>query len=83
MLKCVVLTGCLALMGGAALADDNSPVPSQTEMVPVVTREVCTSSDYGVGEIRTECRTETMPAPKADPRMKGICTTFYGKRTCY
>jgi hypothetical protein len=83
MLKCVILAGCVALVGGAALAEENQAAASQTDLVPVVTREVCTTSDYGVGEIRTECRTETIPAPKVDPKMKGICTTFYGKRTCY
>ena len=82
-MKCVILAGCVALGGGAALAEENQAAASQTDLVPVVTREVCTTSDYGVGEIRTECRTETIPAPKADPKMKGICTTVYGKRTCY
>jgi hypothetical protein len=78
-----MLAGCLALFGGAALAEDTPPATPQTDVVPVVTREVCTTTDYGIGEIRTECRSETIPAAKADPRMKGICTTLYGKRTCY
>jgi hypothetical protein len=39
--------------------------------------------DFGFGGIRTECRTEELAPAKADPALKGICTIYYGRRTCY
>jgi hypothetical protein len=78
-----MLAGCLALFGGAALAEDTPSATPQTDVVPVVTREVCTTTDYGIGEIRTVCRTETKPGARANPALTGICTTYYGRRTCY
>jgi hypothetical protein len=52
-------------------------------LVPAATREVCTTSDWGYGEIRTDCRTEALPVRPDDPALRGICTTYYGRRTCY
>jgi hypothetical protein len=46
-------------------------------------REVCSTIDFGYGEIRTECRTEAIAPAKADPALKGICTIYYGRRSCY
>jgi len=46
-------------------------------------REVCSTTDFGYGEIRTECRTEAIAPTKADPALKGICTIYYGRRSCY
>jgi len=48
---------------------------------PVSVREVCSTTDFGFGEIRTECRTEELAPAKADPAL--ICTIYYGRRTCY
>ena len=39
--------------------------------------------DFGYGEIRTECRTGAIAPAKADPALKGICTIYYGRRSCY
>jgi hypothetical protein len=39
--------------------------------------------DWGVGEIRTDCRYEALAPEKAIPALKGLCTTYYGRRTCY
>ena len=50
---------------------------------PVGVREVCSTMDFGFGEIRTECRTEEIAPAKADFALKGICTIYYGRRSCY
>jgi hypothetical protein len=84
MLKRVVLAGLMAMFGGAAWADQEPrAVVQDPDVMPVVTREICTTMDWGYGEIRTDCRTEVSPAPPPDPKLKGICTTYYGRRTCY
>jgi hypothetical protein len=48
-----------------------------------ITREVCTVSDWGLGEVRRECVTEVLPPREPDPALEGICMTKYGVRTCY
>jgi hypothetical protein len=83
MLKRVVLAGFIVALGGAAQAGQNPAAKADPSLVPVVTHEVCTTTNWGFGEIRTTCRTETSPAPKANPALTGICTTLYGRRTCY
>jgi hypothetical protein len=50
---------------------------------PAGLREVCSTMDWGVGGIRTDCRYEALPPEGANPALKGICTTYYGRRTCY
>lgn len=50
---------------------------------PAGVRQVCSTTDFGYGEIRTDCRTEAIVPAKADPALKGICTIYYGRRTCY
>jgi hypothetical protein len=50
---------------------------------PAGVREVCSTMDWGVGEIRTDCRYEALAPEKANPALKGLCTTYYGHRTCY
>ncbi len=83
MLKCVVLAGFIAVLGGAAQAGHDAAAKTDPGLLPVVTHEVCTTTNWGFGEIRTACRTEASPAPKANPALAGICTTYYGRRTCY
>lgn len=83
MLKRVVLAGLMAMLGGAAQADQDHAVTPGAGLVPVVTREVCTTTHWGFDEIRTDCRVEVSAAPKPNPALKGICTTYYGRRTCY
>jgi len=60
-------------------------LPSELDvyLVPAATREVCTVSDWGYGEIRRDCRTEPVPVRRDDPALRGLCTTRYGHRTCY
>jgi hypothetical protein len=48
-----------------------------------VTQEVCTVALWGYDAIRTDCRIAAHPAPKTNPALRGICTTYYGRRTCY
>ena len=83
MLKRVLFAGVVALLGGAAQADQGHAVTPDASLVPVVTREVCATTNWGFGEIRTECRTEALSPSQGNPALRGICTTYYGRRTCY
>ncbi len=82
MVRRVLLIGIVATLSTAAQAEQQAATP-EVNLVPVATREVCTTTNWGFGEIRTDCRMEVSPAPKANPALKGICTTYYGRRTCY
>jgi hypothetical protein len=46
-------------------------------------REICTEIAWGHDGVRTDCRFEIVAAREPNPALKGICTTFYGRRTCY
>jgi hypothetical protein len=84
MLKHVVLAGFIAVLGGAAQAEQAQRwVTQDGNVLPAATREVCTTSNWGFGEIRTECRTEALPLAQVNPALKGVCTTYYGRRICY
>jgi hypothetical protein len=83
MLKRVLFAGFVALLGGAAQADQDHAVTPDASLVPVVTREVCATTNWGFDEIRTACRTEALPPSQGNPALRGICTTYYGRRTCY
>ena len=83
MLKCVVLAGLLAALGGVAQAQEQPVVAQDGNVLPAATREVCTTVNWGFGDSRTECRTEALPPAQANPALHGICTTYYGRRTCY
>ena len=84
MLKRVVLAGFIAVLGGAAQAEQAQRwVTQDGNVLPAATREVCTTSNWGFGEIRTECRTEALPLAQVNPALKGICTTYYGRRICH
>lgn len=80
--KRIVFAAALAMVTGTAHAEpaDSTDGPSYQ---PVGMREVCSTTDFGYGEIRTECRTEAIAPAKADPALKGICTIYYGRRSCY
>jgi hypothetical protein len=83
MLKCVVLAGFIAVVGGAAQAEQAQRwVTQDGNMLPTAAREVCTTSNWGFGEIRTECRTEALPVAQVNPALKGICTPYCGRRIC-
>ena len=61
----------------------NFPSELDLYVVPAATRKVCTTSEWGFGEIRTDCRTEPIPVRQADPALHGICVIRYGMRSCY
>ncbi len=83
MEKPAILFLAVLLLSGAANAEHAFVPQSQPELVPVVTHEVCTTSEWGFDEVRTDCRMEILPAPRGNPGLKGICTTYYGHRTCH
>jgi hypothetical protein len=80
--KRIVFAAALAMVTGTAHAEPAGPTDGPSYQ-PVGTREVCSTTDFGYGEIRTECRTEAIAPAKADPALKGICTIYYGRRSCY
>ena len=67
MMKRLVFAAMVAIAAGTAQAEH--AVAPEGELVPVVTREIC--------------RLEVRPAPKANPALSGICTIYYGRRTCH
>jgi hypothetical protein len=60
-------------------------LPSELDvyLVPAATREVCTIGDWGFDEIRTDCVSGALPPRRVNPALRGICTTYYGRRTCH
>ena len=81
MVKRVLFAAMVALLGATAQAE--YAITPEANLLPVVTQEVCTSALWGYDEVRTDCRTEVRAAPKANPALRGICTIYYGRRTCY
>jgi hypothetical protein len=73
----------IVLLAGTAQAQHAIMPETTPSVVPAVTREVCTISEWGFDEIRTDCKTAVLPAPKSNPALSGLCTTYYGRRTCY
>lgn len=59
------------------------PAEHDVYLVPAATREVCTTYELGFGEIQTDCRMQPLEARAADPSLRGLCITRYGRRTCY
>ena len=83
--KRVCLAFVVLLFGGVAQAE-HAFVPEiepEPEYLPVVTREVCTVSEWAFDDVRTDCRMEVLPRAPGNPALRGICTTRYGLRTCY
>jgi len=80
--KRIVFAAALAMVTGTAHAESAGPTDGPSYQ-PVGMREVCSTIDFGYGEIHTECRTEAVAPSKADPALKGICTIYYGRRSCY
>ena len=83
MVKCAFFACVAAILLTPAQAEPQQAVAPEANLVPVVTREVCTTTNWGFEEIRTDCRMEVSPAPKDNPALKGICTTYYGRRACH
>jgi len=81
MVKRVVFATLVAMVAVTAQAEH--AVAPEGGMVPAVTREVCTTGEWGFDEVRTDCRVEVQAAPKPNPALSGICTIYYGRRTCY
>jgi hypothetical protein len=81
MVKRVVFATLVAMAAGTVQAEH--AVAPEGVIVPAVTREVCTTGEWGFDEVRTDCRVEMQAAPKANPALSGICTIYYGRRTCY
>ena len=88
MTKHRLLLGAIIVCLASASAADEHAINSQPELltaglVPVASREVCTTSEWGFDEVRTQCDVHVLPARRSNPALKGICTTYYGNRTCY
>jgi hypothetical protein len=84
--RVVLLASMVLLLSGAANAEHGvvPEVASEPELLPVgSTREVCTYTEWGHDEVRTDCRYEVLPPPRGNPALQGVCTTRYGRRTCY
>jgi hypothetical protein len=81
--KPAILALAVLLLGSAARAEHAIAPEVEAEVVAVVTHEVCTTSEWGFGAVRTACRVEVLPAARGNPALKGICTTYYGRRTCH
>jgi len=81
MVKRVLFAAMVALLGTTAQAEH--AITPEAKLLPVVTQEVCTSALWGYDEVRTDCRTEVRAAPKVNPALRGICTIYYGRRTCH
>ncbi len=81
MVKRVLFAAMVALLGATAQAEH--AITPEAKLLPVVTQEVCTSALWGYDEVRTDCRTEVRAAPKVNPALRGICTIYYGRRTCH
>jgi hypothetical protein len=82
MVKRVVFVAAVLLSSGAAAESDHAIVP-ETESAREVTQELCTTVGVGPDGLRTDCRIAVRPAALDNPSLKGICTTYYGRRTCY
>ena len=81
MVKRVLFAAMVAMLSGTAQAEQ--AVAPEANLVPVITQEVCTTAQWGYDAFRTDCRTEVRAASKPSPALKGICTIYYGRRTCY
>jgi hypothetical protein len=88
----VLAVFAFTLIGGAAKAG-HGVIPDEAPAVPYEApyesaaaqgyRETCEQMDWSFDGVRTECRYETLPVRRANPALKGICTIYYGNRTCY
>jgi hypothetical protein len=85
--RVVLLASLVLLLSGAAANAEHGVGPEVApglELLPVgSTREVCTYTEWGYDEVRTDCRYEVLPPPRGNPALQGVRTTRYGLRTCY
>jgi hypothetical protein len=87
-MKQVLLAGIVStFINGVAWAGHGVvPEPQPAPYEPVAAdgyRETCEQMDWGFDGVRTECRYEALPVRRGNPALKGICTIYYGERTCY
>ena len=92
MVRRVLFAGSIAVLGLAVQAEQAGRAEhavgtemesAQAGVRHAVTEETCTVSDWGYDEVRSKCRVQVGEAPKPNPALKGICTIYYGVRTCY
>jgi hypothetical protein len=76
-----VLAGLVAMVSWAAQAEQ--AVAPEADQIPAATREICTTIALGYSGVRTDCQYKVLAAEKPKEALKGICTTYYGRRTCY
>lgn len=81
MVRRGVLAGLVAMMGWTAQAEH--AIAPEADGFPMTTREICTMIAWGYDGVRTDCRYRVLSAQKPKEALKGICTTYYGRRTCY
>jgi hypothetical protein len=81
MMKRVLFAGLVASISGVAQAEH--AVAPEGDLVPVVTREICDVAEWGYDQVRADCRTEVRPVAKPNPALSGICTIYYGRRSCH
>jgi predicted transglutaminase-like cysteine proteinase len=80
----VIIAAAAAMLSTAAQAQPQHAIETDEPVYqPAGMREVCSTMNWGVGEIRTDCRYEALLPERANPALKGICTTYYGRRTCH
>jgi hypothetical protein len=77
----VLFAAMVAILSGTAQAEH--AIAPEADLLPVVTQEVCATAEWGYDAVRTDCRTVVRAASKPSPALKGICTIYYGRRTCY
>ena len=83
--KRVILAFVVLMAGGVAQAQHAfaPEIEPRPELYAAAMREVCTISEWGYDEVRTDCRTEVLPPRRGNPALQGLCTIRYGRRTCY
>jgi hypothetical protein len=58
-------------------------VAPEAGAVAAATREICTEIAWGYDGVRTDCRFKVLAAEAPNPALNGLCTTYYGRRTCH
>jgi hypothetical protein len=67
----------------APKVDVTVPAEHRVYLVPGVTREVCLTSKWLFGEVRTECRACLIPVRWKNAAPRGVRVTQYGQRVCH
>jgi hypothetical protein len=80
MARRALLAALVAMVSWTAQAEH--AIAPEAESLADSTREVCTTL-IGYDVIRTNCRVQALAAQEPNEALKGICTTYYGRRTCH